>query len=67
MTRVAKYQNDAYGHPEYVNTESELLLEEASRVVRIRALTLFPALVKAILADVNAGLKAIEDAEKFVK
>lgn len=49
-----------------MEVEGRELLQDASRKVRIEALTRFPVLVKALIEQVDAGLKAIDDAEKFV-
>jgi hypothetical protein len=67
MVRTARYETNGYGNLVFVESEEEELLEEMSRKVRVQSLTLFPKLVRAIPDEVNAGLKAIEDADKFVK
>jgi hypothetical protein len=61
MVRTVKYKKNEYGGLKPIEEQEEELLEETTRSHSSRSW------VKAILAEVDAGLKAIDDAERFVK
>lgn len=73
VIRTAAYREHPDGRWELVNTGhyTPLLkympLLQASRDIRIKALALFPALLKELKREADAALRAIEDAKKFVR